>query len=62
MKVNVKIEWWNIKKPDDDLPDADYQELLDNALNRISDMSAQGYTSGQLLSVKSQGWWEITNV
>lgn len=65
-KIEIKFNWWNdsIKEKQADF---DVQNQLEGeAEERIHQMRAEGYTSGELNSeingVEYQGWFEISYV
>lgn len=67
MKVRIEIEWWNDLN-ESKVPENHKNSLIENAIDRISRMTEQGYVGGQLYSeilgkdhepVKYNGYWKI---
>lgn len=50
MTTAITFNWWNSADKNAEIPEDHQDSLRDEALTRISEMSAQGFTSGQLIS------------
>lgn len=65
MTTIIKIEWWD-ENNNNELPENNQLELREHAINRIAEMSKDGYTSGELrYDIDNQhydGWWKLKEV
>ena len=68
MKTIISFEWWD--ENNQDPPENRKEELIENAIERVNEMTRQGYISGDLNyewtdseteEVETySGWWEFS--
>ena len=63
-RITQTYRWWTEHKNAGMLLEKYDEELSSSAVERMSEMTAQGYTSGELIAeingISFSGWWEIT--
>jgi len=70
MKMQVKMEWWNVQNRQAAIDESHTDALLEAGVQRAAEMIAEGYTSGELHEsvcmddsdpdgIQYQGYWQL---